>query len=275
MFSKLIEAIILGIVEGVTEFLPISSTGHLILTERFIRFDEGALAETFVVFVQLGAILAVIWLYWQPLLALLRDLLPQAAPSQQQAARRLAWNLFIAFTPAAAIGFFIHDQIKVYLFNPPVIAAALIVGGLLMLWVERRFVRITPPHTHDLRTIGPHQALAIGVAQVFSLVPGVSRSAATILGGMLAGLDRAAATEFSFWLAIPVLVMATLFDLVKSLDILRAGDLLILAVGCIVSFIVALVVIRALLRYVQTNTFEPFAYYRIVLGLLILLVTAR
>ena len=253
MIVDLIKAVILGIVEGVTEFLPISSTGHLILAERFIRF-EGPLAETFAIFVQLGAILAVVWLY------------------RQRPAQGLALNLMIAFVPAAAIGVLIHRQIKDYLFNPPVIAGALIVGGLVMWWIERRRVPAAPPDTHQLQEISPKQAAAIGLAQVFSLVPGVSRSAATILGGMVGGLDRRVATEFSFWLAIPTLVLATLFDLATSLDLLQSGDLLMLAVGAIVSFFVALVVIRALLRYVQTNTFEPFAYYRIALGILVLLI---
>lgn len=265
MIVDLIKAVILGIVEGVTEFLPISSTGHLILAERFIRF-EGPLAETFAIFVQLGAILAVVWLYRQPLVQLFRDL-----PSQRPA-QGLALNLMIAFVPAAAIGVLIHRQIKDYLFNPPVIAGALIVGGLVMWWIERRRVPAAPPDTHHLQEISPRQAAAIGLAQVFSLVPGVSRSAATILGGMVGGLDRRVATEFSFWLAIPTLVLATLFDLATSLDLLQSGDLLMLAVGAIVSFFVALVVIRALLRYVQTNTFEPFAYYRIALGILVLLI---
>jgi len=265
VFIDLIKAVILGIVEGITEFLPISSTGHLILTERFIRF-EGPLAETFAIFVQLGAILAVVWLYRQPLIQLVKDL---PSPSRAQ---RLALNLIIAFIPAAAIGVLIHKQIKAYLFNPPVIAAALIVGGLVIWWIERRHVPTAPPDTHQLQEISPKQAAAIGLAQIVSLVPGVSRSAATILGGMISGLDRRVATEFSFWLAIPTLVLATLFDLATSLDLLQSGDLLILLVGAIVSFFVALIVIRALLRYVQTNTFEPFAYYRIALGLIVLAV---
>ena len=273
MLVDIIKAVILGIVEGITEFLPISSTGHLILTERFIRF-EGPLAETFAIFVQLGAILAVVWLYRQPLVQLVQDL-----PSQPRA-QRLALNLIIAFIPAGAIGVLIHKQIKAYLFNPPVIAAALILGGLAIWWIERRHVptarlsspKSAPPDTHQLQEISPKQAAAIGLAQILSLVPGVSRSAATILGGMISGLDRRVATEFSFWLAIPTLVLATLFDLATSLDLLQSGDLLILLVGAIVSFFVALVVIRALLRYVQTNTFEPFAYYRIVLGLIVLAV---
>ena len=266
MLVNLVKAIILGIVEGITEFLPVSSTGHLVLTERFIRF-EGPLAETFAIFVQLGAILAVVWLYRQPLIQLVKDLPTQAR------AQRLALNLIIAFVPAAFIGVLIHKQIKAYLFNPPIIAGALILGGLLMWWIERRRVPTTPPDTHQLQEINVKQAAAIGVAQIFSLVPGVSRSAATILGGMISGLDRAVATEFSFWLAIPTLVLATLFDLLTSLDLLQRGDLLILLVGALVSFFVALVVIRALLRYVQTNTFVPFAYYRIVLGLIVLAVT--
>ena len=269
MIVDLLKAVILGIVEGITEFLPISSTGHLILVERFIRF-EGPLAETFVIFVQLGAILAVVWLYRQPLVQLLKGLLSSTDPGRGPA-RRLALNLIIAFIPAAALGVLIHRQIKVYLFNPPVIAATLIVGGLVMWWIERRRTPAAPPVTHDLQAISVRQAAAIGLAQVFSLAPGVSRSAATILGGMVSGLDRRVATEFSFWLAIPTLVLATLYDLVASLDLLQSGDLLILAVGALVSFFVALVVIRALLRYVQTNTFEPFAYYRIALGLLVLL----
>ena len=291
MLVNIIKAVILGIVEGITEFLPISSTGHLILTERFIRF-EGPLAETFAIFVQLGAILAVVWLYRQPLVQLVKDL-----PSQARA-QRLALNLIIAFIPAGAIGALIHKQIKAYLFNPPVIAGALILGGLVIWWIERRHVptarqahrtgpeldfgelsravegspKSAPPNTHQLQEISPKQAAAIGVAQIFSLVPGVSRSAATILGGMISGLDRRVATEFSFWLAIPTLVLATIFDLATSFDLLQSGDLLILLVGAIVSFFVALVVIRALLRYVQTNTFEPFAYYRIALGLIVLAV---
>ena len=263
MLVDLIKAIILGIVEGLTEFLPISSTGHLILAEHYLNF-QGPLAITLAIFIQLGAILAVVWHYRRDLVELVVSL-PRAPRAQ-----RMTRNLIIAFIPAAAIGFLFHKQITRYLFNPVVIAVSLIIGGFIILWVERRAIQ---PTTTTMDDMTARQALWVGIAQVVSLVPGVSRAGATIIGGMLAGLQRSPATEFSFWLAIPTLILAALFELLTSLDTIQPGDWLILAVGAVVAFVVALVVIRAFLRYVRTKTLDPFGYYRIALGILVLLVT--
>lgn len=263
LFVDLVKAVILGIVEGLTEFLPISSTGHLILAEHYLNF-QGPLAITLAIFIQLGAILAVVWNYRRAIVDLVVSL-PREARAQH-----MTRNLIIAFIPAAGIGFLFHDQITFYLFKPVVIATSLIVGGFIILWVERRAIQ---PTTLVMEEMTARQALWIGIAQIASLIPGVSRAGATIIGGMLTGLQRSPATEFSFWLAIPTLILAAFYELFSSLDTIQPGDWLVLAVGTVTSFVVALVVIRAFLRYVRTKTLDPFGYYRIGLGILVLLLT--
>jgi undecaprenyl-diphosphatase len=260
--DSLVRAVILGIVEGATEFLPVSSTGHLILASNWL----GALEErdkTFDIFIQLGAILAIVWLYRGRFAQILREL-GRNGPS-----RRLVINLAIAFLPAAVVGLLAHDFIKSRLFTPGVVAGALIVGGILMLVIERF---APPPRIDDVDAIPTRTALGVGLAQVLSLVPGTSRAAATIMGGYALGLSRRAATEFSFFLAVPVLVAATGFDLVKGRHALHGSDVPMFAVGFIVSFITALVVVRAFLRYVSHRPFAVFAWYRIALGIVVLLV---
>jgi undecaprenyl-diphosphatase len=256
----LLKAAILGIVEGLTEFLPISSTGHLIVAADLLNF-EGDAASTFEIFIQLGAVLAVLWYYR-------RDLLAQArALPTDRATQRFWLNVIIAFLPAAAIGFLLHDWIKEVLFSPAVVAVSLIAGGLIFLLIEAK-----PPAStvHDLADVTPKQAATIGIAQIFSMIPGVSRSGATIVGGFLSGLDRPTAVAFSFYLALPTLGLATLFDLVTNLDRLTRNDLVLMAVGLVFAFITSLLVIGWLLRYVAGHTFRIFGYYRIIAGVAIL-----
>lgn len=258
--ADLWRAVVLGIVEGVTEFLPISSTGHLIIASDLLNF-QGSMGGTFEIFIQLGAVLAVVWYYRQ-------DLWQQArAVPHDRSVQRFWLNVVIAFVPAAGIGFFLHDWIKDRLFNPVVVAAALIGGGMLLLLIERRDHSAGTPSIYD---VTPKQALGIGLAQILALIPGASRSATTIIGGLLTGLDRSTATNFSFYLAIPTLGLATVFDLLASLDQITRGDALNLLVGTAVSFVVALLAIGWLLRYIARNDFKIFGYYRIIFGLIVL-----
>lgn len=260
----LLKGALLGLVEGATEFIPVSSTGHLIVvSDWFGLVDERA--KTFDVFIQLGAILAIVWLYrarlWRTVAAARHD-----PPS-----RRLLVNLIIAFLPAAIVGFLTHGWIKARLFNPTVVAAALVVGGIVILLIER----LAPaPKVGDVSGMPVRTALGIGLAQVLSLIPGVSRSGATIMGGYSLGLSRTAATEFSFFLAIPVMLAATLYDLLKSWSVLAPGDIPLFAVGFIVSFVSAVVVVRAFLSYVSRHSFSVFAWYRIAFGAVLLLTRA-
>jgi undecaprenyl-diphosphatase len=254
-------AVLLGVVEGLTEFLPISSTGHLILTERLIAF-EGKRAEAFTIFIQLGAILAVVWEH--------RSRLRETAlalPSSPMARTQLL-KLLAAFVPSAVLGLWIYDRMVEHLLFPHTVALALIVGGLLILVVERLPLRV---RTHSLRTVGWGQAVAIGLAQCLSLWPGFSRSAATILGGLTVGLDRPTATRFSFFLAIPTMFGAASYDLFRNYRFLEGADLFWLGLSFSVAFLVALGSIRWLLRYVSTHSFAVFAWYRIALGGLVLL----
>lgn len=258
----LVKALILGIVEGVTEFLPISSTGHLIIASAVVDYPEKQRA-TFEIFIQLGAILAVVWHYRTALVDLVRR-----APSDASA-RGLILKVGVAFLPAAVVGFLFHDLIEHYLFSPANVAAALIVGGFVILAVERR---LRAPAVTALKATRWSDALAIGVAQVASLYPGVSRAGATIVGGMLAGLSRRAATEFSFYLALPTLIAASLYSLIKSLPELSAGDVAPFSVGLLAAFASALLVIRSFLTYVQAHDFRVFGYYRIAAGVVVLIV---
>jgi undecaprenyl-diphosphatase len=255
------KAALLGVVEGATEFVPVSSTGHLILVSHWLNLNDER-AKTFDIFIQLGAILAIVWLYRLRLGRVI------SSAAWDPASRRFLLNLVIAFLPAAVIGFLTHDWIKSRLFNPSIVMAALVIGGLLILLIERW----SPPVTiDDVDQIPAGKALGIGLAQVLSLIPGTSRSGATIMGGYALGLSRLAATEFSFFLAVPVMLAATGYDLLKSWGTLTPADLPMFGVGFIVSFLSALVVVKALLRYVSGHSFRVFAWYRIVLGVLLLL----
>jgi undecaprenyl-diphosphatase len=253
-------ALVLGVVEGLTEFLPISSTGHLILTSWLLDF-HGKRAEVFEIFIQGGAILSVLIEYRVRFTQLAIDL-PRSAEAQSFALR-----LAIAFVPAAAIGFLTHDFISDRLFSPRTVAMALIAGALLILLVERVHL---PTHTRSTDAMSWRQALGIGCAQCLALWPGFSRSAATILGGLGMGLDRRTATEFSFFLAVPTILAASGYGLLKNLAHLEAGDTLWLAVAFAVSFFVAWATIRWLLRYVSTHDLRVFAWYRIALGAIVL-----
>lgn len=257
----LAKAAILGIVEGATEFIPVSSTGHLIIAGDWLDF-EGQLASVFEVFIQLGAILAVVWLYRARLFRL------AAGVRADPASRRLVWGLFLGFLPAAVVGVLAHDAIKQYLFNPVSVSGALVAGGFAMLAIER----FAPaPRIQRVEDVPPRAAFGIGLAQVLSLVPGVSRSGATIMGGYSLGLSRPAATEFSFFLAIPVMFAATGYDLLKNLDLLTVADVPVFAIGFVVSFLSALVVVKLFVSFVSRSTFVPFAVYRIAFGIGLLL----
>ena len=257
----ILNAILLGIVEGITEFLPISSTGHLIVVEEFIKLPS-RVKVPFDVIIQLGAILAVIWLFRYKIIDLLRRL-----PSDRSA-QRFALAIVIAFLPAAILGFLLRTVIQERLFNPISVALALIVGGVIMWVLDNGAER--PGTLKDVQAITPVQALGVGVAQAVSLWPGTSRSAATIIGGLLMRLDRQAAVEFSFWLAIPTMLAATLYETFKSARGLAGSDWLLIGIGFVAAFVTAFVVVRWFLHWVSTHTLRPFALYRILLGGLVL-----
>lgn len=257
----LLKAIVLGIVEGLTEFLPVSSTGHLIIVADLLEFT-GERAKTFEIFIQLGAILGVAWHYRTKLI----DLVLRAARPPE---RRFLTNLFLAFLPAAVLGLVAHKYIKAYLFNPVSVACALVVGGFVILWIER-WHKYHPARVHALDELRPIDALKVGIAQTFALFPGVSRAGATIMGGLLTGLSRTTATEFSFFLAMPTMLAATLYDLYKNLHVLDAADAVLFAVGFLTAFLTALIVVKTFLKYVARHTFRPFAWYRIGFGLVVL-----
>jgi undecaprenyl-diphosphatase len=251
---------ILGVVEGLTEFLPVSSTGHLIVTGYVLGFT-GDFAKTFEIVIQLGAISAVVVYFRTTLATLLRRW------SDDPAVRSLVIGIGLAFLPAAMIGLLTHGMIKTYLFNPTTVALALIAGGIAILVIEGRHHtnRVTRLMEVDLRT-----ALWVGMAQCLALFPGVSRSGATIMGGLLTGMNRQTAAEFSFFLAIPTMFAATLFDAFKNRSLLVEENLLSLAVGFTAAFITALVVIALFMTYIKRHTFRVFAYYRILFGLIVL-----
>ena len=261
----LVKAAILGVVEGATEFIPVSSTGHLIIAGDWLGFT-GEDAKAFEIFIQLGAILAIVWLYRQRLARVVRSV------STDPLSRRLVVNLAIAFLPAAVVGLLTHRLIKEYLFSTMVVAISMLVGGVIILVIERWHPK---PAVATIDDIAPTTALGIGLAQVLSLIPGTSRAGATIMGGYCLGLTRQAATEFSFFLAVPVMVAATAFDLSRSAPALSAGDVPVFAVGFVVAFLSALVVVRAFVAYVARSSFVAFAWYRIAFGLLFLLWHAR
>ncbi len=270
--NEVVVAVILGIVEGLTEFLPVSSTGHLILVGNWLQFT-GEKANAFEIFIQFGAIIAVLGYFRKRIGALLQRLLgKEPRPGEQYGfsvaqARRFAAAVMVAFVPAAVMGFFLHDKIEELLFNPRTVAAALVIGGVGIILIERLHLR---PTTEAMEETTWLQAFWVGVAQCFSLFPGMSRSASTIMGGLVAGQSHAAAAEFSFFLAIPTISAATLYSLLKRIHLLHREDVLIFSAGFIVSLITAWVVIAAFMSYIKKHSFEAFGWYRIVLGFAIL-----
>jgi undecaprenyl-diphosphatase len=257
----LIKAAIMGIVEGLTEFLPISSTGHLILAGSLLRFT-GEAAKVFDIAIQSGAIFAVILVYWQRV----RD--TTVGLAADPLARRFALNVLIGFLPAAVLGLAVGKAIKAHLFTPQVVATTFILGAFIILWAERRPKSVVRVETVDDMT--PLDALKVGLAQCLALVPGTSRSGATIIGGMLFGLSRKAATDFSFFLAIPTLIGAGVYSLYKERALLSLSDVPLFLVGLVFSFASAWLCVRWLIRYVSSHDFVPFAWYRIVFGLIVL-----
>ena len=257
----LVKAAIMGVVEGLTEFLPISSTGHLILAGALLGFDD-AKAKVFDIAIQTGAIFAVILVYWQKIRATLG-----ALPSQRQA-QRFALNVLIGFFPAVLLGLLLGKAIKAHLFTPVVVASTFIIGGFIILWAERRPQSAT--RIQEVDDMTPLDALKVGLVQCLAMVPGTSRSGATIIGGMLLGLSRKAATDYSFFLAIPTLVGAGAYSLYKERALLEMADLPMFSVGLFFSFISAWLCVRWLLRYISTHSFVPFAWYRIVFGVVVL-----
>ena len=263
----LIKAAIMGVVEGLTEFLPISSTGHLILTAALLDMP-GEKTKLFEVVIQTGAIMAIVSLYAAKLWQTLVDL-----PTQRQA-QRFTLNVLIGFFPAALAGVLFIDFIKGTLFNPLVVALGFIVGGFVILWAEHLRKKGARVSVDDVDSVGWSDALKVGLIQCVALVPGVSRSGATIIGAMLVGFNRKAATEFSFFLAIPMLFGAAAYDLFKNRDLLSVADLPLFTVGLVVSWLSAWVCVKWLLRFVGNHSFVAFAWYRIAFGGLILLTAA-
>jgi undecaprenyl-diphosphatase len=256
----LLKAAILGVVEGLTEFLPVSSTGHLIIAGQLLNFND-AKGKVFEIAIQLAAILAVVWVYRDRIGHVLANL------TREPASRKFALNLIVAFMPAAVLGLLLIKLINAYLFNPLVVASAFIIGGLLILWAEKRqhVVRV-----NSVDEMTWKDALKVGFAQALAMIPGTSRSGATIIGGLFFGLSRKTATEFSFFLAIPTMFAATLYDVYKHRDLFSASDLPMFAVGGAVSFVSAFLCVRWLLRYISSHDFSAFAWYRIGFGILVL-----
>lgn len=263
--GSLFDSVLLGLIEGLTEFIPVSSTGHLIIGEAFLHRSE-ATAGVFDVFIQIGAILAVIW-------------------ARRQRVFRLAWGFFtdaeerltgikiiVAFLPAAVMGVLLHGFIKEVLFTPGVVGASLIAGGVIMLAIERSAPQ---PRTDDMDSISLKTALGIGLCQVFALIPGISRAGASIVGAQFLGVERRAATEFSFFLAIPTIIGAAVYDLYKNIGILSMSDIPVFAVGTVAAFISALFMVNGLIAFVGKHGFKPFGYYRIVIGLIIFLLLSQ
>ncbi|MFD1244320.1 undecaprenyl-diphosphate phosphatase [Paralysiella testudinis] len=259
LFAK---ALILGIIEGLTEFLPISSTGHLIVFGDLLNFHSNG--KVFEIAIQLGAVLAVVFEYRRRFAHVVTHI------GREPETNRFVLNLAIAFIPAAVVGLLFSKQIKAFLFNPISVATALMVGGLLILWIEKRQSTRTPKvmRVEDMR---PKDALVVGLAQILALIPGTSRSGSTIMGGMLWGLERKAATEFSFFLAVPVMIAATFYDVIKHYKDFSLQDAMLIVVGFVAAFVAGLVAVKALLKFIATKNYVPFAWYRIVFGGVILL----
>jgi undecaprenyl-diphosphatase len=264
----LIKAAIMGVVEGLTEFLPISSTGHLILAGELLGFHDDK-AKVFDIAIQTGAIFAVILVYWQKIWQTVRDL-----PTQKKA-QRFTLNVLIAFFPAVILGLLFGKAIKANLFNSTVVASTFIIGGFIILWAERRQANQTSAvRIHSVDDMTALDAIKVGLVQCFAMIPGTSRSGATIIGGMLLGLSRRAATDFSFFLAIPTLIGAGAYSLYKERALLSVADVPMFAVGGVVSFISAWFCVKWLLRYIASHSFVPFAWYRIAFGAVVLLTSA-
>ncbi len=261
-----LKTVVMGVVEGLTEFIPVSSTGHLIIAGDLLGFLDKNRRDVFEVAIQLAAILAVCWEYRVRLYGVARGVLTE------KPAQRFVGNLLIAFLPAAILGFLFLHEIKVYLFNAQSVAVALIVGGVVILWAEKRQHSVRVQEVEDMT---PLDALKIGCAQCLALIPGTSRSGATIIGGLLFGLSRKAATEFSFFLAIPVMFAATTYDVYKHRALFSADDIGILLVGSVASFISSLLVVRWLIRFVSRHDFTGFAWYRIVFGGVVLVLASQ
>ena len=259
--TLLIKAAIMGIVEGLTEFLPISSTGHLILVGSLLGFTDEK-AKVFDIAIQTGAIFAVILVYWQKIRSTL-----VALPTEKQA-QQFALNVFIAFVPAVVMGLLFGKAVKEHLFTPVVVASTFIIGGFIILWAEKR--QQTAVRVQTVDDMSMMDAIKVGLVQCLALIPGTSRSGATIIGGMLLGLSRKAATDFSFFLAMPTLIGAGAYSLYKERAVLSMTDIPMFAVGLFFSFISAWLCVRWLLRYISTNNFVPFAWYRIVFGIVVL-----
>ncbi len=261
----LVKALVLGIVEGLTEFLPISSTGHLILVGALLGWSDDK-AKLFDVAIQTGAMFAIIWYYRRRIAATLAGLFSDPV------AQRFATNVLIAFLPVAVLGVLFASRIKAHLFHPVPVALAFIVGGIIIFWVEHRQRRQRlRPRVFDIDDLSGSDALKLGIAQAFSLIPGTSRSGATIIGGMLFGLSRKTATEFSFFLAIPTLIGAGFYDTFKYRDLLGLSDVPLFAVGLVTAFFSALACVHWLIRFVASHSFVAFAWYRIAFGLVVLL----
>jgi undecaprenyl-diphosphatase len=257
----LLKAALMGVVEGLTEFLPISSTGHLILAGSLLGLNDDK-GKVFDIAIQTGAIIAVIIVYWQRL----RDTVLQL-PSQPQA-RRFVLNVAIGFVPAVVLGLLFGKAIKAHLFTAEVVASTFILGGFIILWAERR--QAVAVRIHSVDEMGPLDALKVGLVQCLAMIPGTSRSGATIIGGMLLGLSRKAAIDYSFFLAIPTLIGAGVYSLYKERALLSWADLPMFAVGFVAAFISAYACVRWLLRFIATHNFVPFAWYRIAFGIVVL-----
>ena len=263
--ALLIKAAVMGLVEGLTEFLPISSTGHLILAGELLNFLDHDKRQVFEISIQTGAIFAVILVYWQKIRTTLVEL-----PTQVRA-QKFALNVLIGFLPAVVLGLLFGKVIKAHLFTPVVVATTFIVGGFIILWAEKRQAAGgTAVRVFDADDMDWKDALKVGLVQCLAMVPGTSRSGATIIGGMLLGLSRKAATDFSFYLAIPTLVGAGVYSLYKERALLSMADVPLFAVGLVVSFLSAWVSVRWLLRFIATHSFVGFAYYRIAFGIVVL-----
>ncbi len=257
----LLKAAILGVVEGLTEFLPISSTGHLIILGDLMGYNDET-SKVFKIVIQLAAILAICWDYRERLTKMVVGL------PTDPLAQRFAGMLFLGFLPAAVLGLMFHSTIKALLFNPITVATALIVGGFIILYVERRAYHPTINSVDEMRW---QDALKVGFAQALAMIPGTSRSGATIMGGMIFGLSRKTAAEFSFFLAIPTMFAATAYDLYKNWALLRVEDVPVFAVGFIASFLAAMWAVKSFIKFISNHTFVVFAWYRIVFGLIVLL----
>jgi undecaprenyl-diphosphatase len=265
MLLDFIKALVLGVVEGLTEFLPVSSTGHLLLVQRFFGFDDDDFGKTFAVLIQFGAILALLSIYFSRIWRL------AAGMFSDPAARRFVVGVLIAFLPAAVVGALAHDFIKAVLFNVWIVCFTLILGGAILLWVDRMDI---DTRYHDAMKFSLPMYLGIGLAQCVSMIPGVSRSGATIVAAMLLGADRRSAAEFSFWLAMPTMAGAFAYDLFKSRGQMSLDNSILVAFGFAVSFVCAWIVVKTFLDYVQHHGFALFAWWRVVVGALGLIALA-